>query len=97
MVWRLIRWQSGWAVLIAIPKTSQQIRFTQTLKGIKVNSDFCLLPMEQKGSLWSPIAQLRVRFQANLPLPTNWRICGLPQTICLQGLKWLLLPVSFRS
>lgn len=96
-MWHLVRWQSGWALLIALPKIAHQVRCIRTLMGIKVDSEFCLLPMKQSGTQWRPVAQLRGQWQINLPLPANWRVSGSPKTVHMQGHKWLLLPVSFGS
>ncbi|MCX7643131.1 MAG: hypothetical protein N2116_04925 [Armatimonadetes bacterium] len=95
--WRLIRWQSGWAVLIALPQIAQKVRCTRTSMGVKVNSEFCLLPMSQNGDQWHPVAQLKGQLQVSLPLPANWQFSGSPKTVHFRGRKWLLLPVSFRS
>ncbi|MEZ8222321.1 hypothetical protein GG496_002491 [Candidatus Fervidibacteria bacterium JGI MDM2 JNZ-1-D12] len=96
-MWRLVRWQSGWALLIAIPKVTRKVRCVRTLMGVKVDSEFCLVPMEQSGSRWRPVTQLKGQLQVNLPLPANWRMTGLPVAVQLQGHKWLLLPISFGS
>lgn len=63
--------------------------------GVKVDSEFRLLPMSQSGAGWRPVAQLKGQLQVSLPLPANWQVSGSPKTVQLQGRKWLLLPVSF--
>ncbi|MCS7265067.1 MAG: hypothetical protein NZ805_09570 [Armatimonadetes bacterium] len=93
--WRLIRWQSGWALLIALPQIVQKVRCFQTLVGVKVNSEFSLLTMNQSGTQWHPIAEFKGQLQVSLTLPSNWRVSGSPKTVHLQGRKWLLLPISF--
>jgi len=65
--------------------------------GVKVSSEFSLISMRQNGEHWHPAVQLKGQFQVNLPLPANWRVFGSPQTVQLNGRKWLLLPVSIGS
>ncbi|WP_018196327.1 hypothetical protein [Candidatus Fervidibacter sacchari] len=92
--WRLVRWQSGWALLIALPSLAHQIRCSHTVKGVRVDGEFCVLTTRQSETCWRPEKQLVGRWWVSLPLPSNWRPSGSPQTVRLQGRNFLLLPVQ---
>lgn len=95
--WRLIRWQSGWALLISLPKIVRQIRCSRTLMGISINSEFYILPMRDNDGNWSVVTQLKGQWQAHLVLPVNFQLLGSPKTVFLWGHKWLLLPVRLKN
>lgn len=83
--------------MVALPKIAGQVRCVQTKLGVKVDGEFCVLPMRNDGANWQAVSVLKGQWQVCLPLPAGFQPIGSPTTISLQGRKWLLLPVQLRN